>query len=279
MASIRDLIASLGEQLTPTERQIARVVLEDPMLLAFGTVSDLATRADTSRPSIVRFANKLGFDGFSHLQGWVRDGVSEQLSRPSERIRRGEATPIRREIARSVEQAFEALEGPRLGSLAGPIASARYVWIISGESSMAGAHVLHSGLGMIRPDVHLVGEQSAIRVLSGAGPQDVAIVLDFARYRTRAITVARTLAELGVQIVAITDGPLSPLAALTPTWCELRIPAVGPFDSSVPVVVAAELLVNEVTKRLGDRARDRIDRLEALWQATGTFLDQGGASP
>ncbi len=273
MPSIRDLIASLGDQLTPTERRIAQVVLDDPMLLTFGTVSDLAKHAGTSRPSIVRFASKLGFGGYTDLQSWVRDGVSEQLSRPAERIRRREATPIRRDIERSIAVAFDALDGARLRSLAAPIASARHVWIISGESSMAGAHVLHSGLSMVRPSVHLIGEHSAIRALSGAGPSDVAIVLDFARYKRRAVTVARTLADLGVRIVAITDGPLSPLASLTPTWCELTIPAVGPFDSSVPVVAAAELLVAEVTARLGDDARERIDRLESLWQATGTFLD------
>ena len=36
---------------------------------------------------------------------------------------------------------------------------------------------------------------------------------------------------------------------------------------------AAELLVARVASELRDEARQRIDRLEALWQATGTFLD------
>ena len=59
--SIQDLIATVGSRLTPTERRLARLVSDDPTLLAFGTVSDLAARADTSHPSVVRFAAKLGF--------------------------------------------------------------------------------------------------------------------------------------------------------------------------------------------------------------------------
>ncbi|MEM9084067.1 MAG: SIS domain-containing protein, partial [Planctomycetota bacterium] len=102
---------------------------------------------------------------------------------------------------------------------------------------------------------------------------DAAVVFDFARYRNHSITVARTLSELGVTLVAITDGPLSPLASLTRIWCELKIPAVGPFDSSIPAVTTAELLVAEVVYQLGDEAREHIDRLEALWQATGTFFN------
>ncbi len=273
--AIKDLIASASERLTPTERRIAEVVLADPTLLAFGTVSDLATRVSTSRPSIVRFATKLGFEGYTDLQAWVRDGVSRQLSSPSERIRHpGDGRDsVRLALEGAIRHAFDALDRERLATLAAPLVSAARVWILSGETSLAGAHVLQSGLSMVRSDVHVVLEHSVGRDLSGATERDAAVVFDFARYRRYAVTAARTLAELGVSIVAITDGPLSPLAALTPHWCELRVPAVGPFDSSVPAVAAAELIVAEVVRELGDSARDRIDRLESLWQATGTFLD------
>ena len=61
------------------------------------------------------------------------------------------------------------------------------------------------------------------------------------------------------------------LASMTEHWCQLAIPAVGPFDSSVPSVAAAELLVAQVSRDLKASARDRIDRTESLWDATGTF--------
>lgn len=273
--SIQDFIANVSEQLTPTERRIAGLVLEDPTLLAFGTVSDLAERAQTSRPSIVRFATKLGFEGYTDLQTWIRSELSNQLTSPSHRIRHqdGSVGPIRSAINDAIESTFETLDKSRLTALATPIAEARKVWILSGETSMAGAMVLSSGLSMIRPDVHLVQEHSAGRELSSAGPEDAAVVFDFTRYRRTSITAARALAEIGTSIVAITDGPLSPLAPLTKNWCELKIPAVGPFDSSIPSVIAAELIVVRVVNMLGDEAHERIDRLEELWQKTGTFLN------
>ena len=89
------------------------------------------------------------------------------------------------------------------------------------------------------------------------------------------MTATRTLADLGVPVIAFTDGPLSPLATIARHWCELRVPAMGPFDSSVPAVTAAELLVAQVASELGDAARERIDRLETIWRSTGTFLDEG----
>ena len=70
-----DLIAAVSSELTPAERRIAQAVLAEPTLLAFGTVSDLAGRVGTSRPTIVRFATKLGFSGYSQLQRQVRSDL------------------------------------------------------------------------------------------------------------------------------------------------------------------------------------------------------------
>ena len=63
--TLAERLAAVSERLTPVERRIAAAVLADPTLLAFGTVSDLADRVGTSRPSIVRFGTKLGFKGYA----------------------------------------------------------------------------------------------------------------------------------------------------------------------------------------------------------------------
>ena len=212
--SIKNLIASTNDRFTPTERRIAEAVLDDPMLLTFGTVSGLADRVGTSRPSIVRFATKLGFEGYSELQQSTRDEVSQRLTSPSHRVRQQDesVTPIQMKIEEAVHAAFDALDNDRLATMAAPIVSATNVWVLSGETSMAGAIALTSGLSMIRPNVRLVDEHSAGRELCGALQGDVAVVFDFSRYRRNSVIAARTLSDLGVTIVAITDGPLSPLS-------------------------------------------------------------------
>ena len=271
---LKNLIASNNNRLTPTERKIAKVILSDPTLLSFGTVSALAELVGTSRASIVRFATKLGFAGYSELQQSVRAEVSAQLTKPTQRIRHDDSVePMQSIIEKAVHTSFGALSGKRLKELASPIATAKNVWIISGETSMCGAVALASGLSMIRPNVRLVQEHSSSRELCGALVTDVAVVFDFSRYRRNSIVSARMLAKQGVPIIAITDGPLSPLASLTELRCELDIPAVGPFDSSVPAVIAAELLVSQVVVELGESAMQRIDQLETHWQANDTFLE------
>lgn len=272
--STLDLVAAVSGELTPTERRVAEAVLAEPTLLAFGTVSDLAGRVGTSRPSIVRFATKLGFHGYTELQQHVRRDMSHRLSRPSERIRSdGEtALPARVVINDAISYVFDALEGNRLAELAEPVARAENVWILSGETSQAGAHALHSGLAMVRPGVRALEEHSFGTDMSDAGPRDTAVVFDFFRYRKQVARAARVFADAGVTIVAITDSPLSPLVELADTWVQIEVPAIGPFDSSVPVVAMSEMIVARVARDLQDVATNRIDRIEALWDETEAFL-------
>ena len=262
---------------------MAQLVLDDPTLLAFGTVSDLANQAGTSRPSIVRFATKLGFKGYADLQLWVREQVADQLATPGQRIRRPpEAhTQVGETVEQSIQDTLATLDAARLAQLAQPLIKAERIWIFSGETSRAGAHVLLSGLSMIRDGVHLIEPHTIGRDLSGATKADAAVVFDFARYRKSSVVTAHALHEQEVRLVAITDSALSPFAAIAESWCELKVPAVGPFDSSLPAVLAAELLVLEVVDRLGDSVRARIDRLEHHWQQAGIFYDgqNGPAAP
>lgn len=270
---VPELIAAVGDRLTPTERRIAEAVLAEPTLLAFGTVTDLANRAGTSRPSIVRFAGKLGFDGYTQLQAHVRRSMSQQMSRPIDRI--GQLHPLlvpsRAALEGSLASVFRAVEGNRIKALGDPLVSAREVWIMSGETSQAAAHALHSGLTMVRPGVHLIDDHSVGRDLGGIGRGDAAVVIDFFRYRRLSISAARLLSELGVDVVVVTDGPLSPLVPLATEWCEIEVPAIGPFDSSASAVALAELLVAYVAERLHSKARDRINRTEELWAATEVY--------
>ena len=271
--SLKNHIATLNERLTPTQRRIAEAVLEDESLLTFGNVSTLAERVGTSRASIVRFATKLGYEGFSELQQSAREEVSDKFTSPSQRVRSDEhLEPTQSRVQSAVHSVFDVLTRESLKAMAVPIASANNVWIISGETSRSGAIALESGLSMIRPSVRLIEEHSTGRELCGAQKGDVAVVFDFSRYRRHSVDAARMLADLGVTMVAITDSPLSPLSSLTKNRCELDTLAVGPFDSSVPAVIVAEILVSQVVNELGDKARERIDRLETLWQATDTFL-------
>ena len=106
--TIADRIAAAGASLTPTERRVAEVVTAEPTALAFDTVAELADRVGSSGPTVVRFAAKLGFDGYARPPA-ARPSSTDRavVARRPQPIRRRDATaatsagePLRRCVAR-----------------------------------------------------------------------------------------------------------------------------------------------------------------------------------
>ncbi len=265
-------MASAGATLTPTEQRLARLVLDDPTVVAFGTVADLAAEADTSGPSVVRFAAKLGFDGYGGLQDHVRASLAEQLRRPTDRIRLTDGSAT--DLAQQVNRAVAALDDDTLAGAAATIAEAPgTVWVLCAETAATPGTLLAGNLRLLRPGVRNLGGPPPIMAsdLAEAGSDDVAIIIDFPRYESTVIAAAAELTAADVTIIAITDGPFSPLAPLADTWWGVDVEAVGPFDSVLPVVAVVELLIAETARLLRDQATDRLDRIERLWTDGGVF--------
>ena len=281
--SLAELIAgAAGAEggLTPSERRLAAFVVDHPTALAFETVASIAHDVGVSGPTVIRFATKLGFDGYAALQQHVQSLIAGQLRRPSDRHREGrqgaDVDGERSTAVTSVERAMASVTSDDIRALAAPLSAATgHVWITSSGTSSASATALANGLTALRPGVrHLTGSGAAISAeLIAATSADVVIAIDMPRYERRVVDTARWLHDLGATVLAITDGALSPLVPLADVWVTVDVPAIGPFDSALPTVAVAELVVAELARQLGDAVIDRLDRAEALWALHGVFED------
>lgn len=278
LAEIDKRIADVAEALTPTERRIASLLSDDPTAVAFLTVADLAGRVGTSPPTIVRFATKLGFVGYGELQSSAQRDLTARLGTPTERIQQAppaDASAAARRAAKdALEETFAGLDQRLLPSMAGTIAgTSGAVWIVASETSSPVAHILAANLRLIRTGVrHLDGSTAAVAAaIVEAEPGDAVIAIDFERYETTVVETTTRLAEAGATVVALTDGPLSPLATLADRWAAITVPAVGPFDSALPVLAVVEALTAEVAALIRDDAAVRLDRIEQSWLAYGVF--------
>lgn len=274
-------IAEVAEALTPTERRIASVLSGDPTAAAFSTVAELADQAETSGPTVIRFANKLGFSGYSDLQNRARQALTEQLNTPTERIRQPADAHLRTEarsaVLAAMDSAFGEVDSGRIRALASRLAAAESnLWIVASETSSPVAHVLAANLRLIRPGVrHLAGSMAAIAARTAdAGRGDVVMAIDFERYEQAVTVTAERLVDAGATVVAVTDGPLSPLAAMADDWIGVTVPAVGPFDSVLPTLAVIEVLTAEVAALLRTGAASRLEQIEDGWAAYGVF-DRG----
>ena len=266
-----ELVAAVPH-LTPAERRVAETVVAEPTLVAFGTVAEVAARSSASGPTVVRFATKLGFDGFVGLQQAVQASVAERLQRAADRIRLDAGddpvTVARATAMANVAGAFGDLDRDDLAAPAGLLSDpSATVWILTSEAARPVGHTLSHGLAMLRPRVRSLGGSpvAVAREVLDAGDGDVAVVVDFPRYERWVLDAARSLGGAGVALVVLTDGPLSPLAEGATALLEVPVAPIGPFDSNVGAVALAEALVAEVASLRRDLATERLDRSEDAW--------------
>jgi DNA-binding MurR/RpiR family transcriptional regulator len=267
--------------LTPAERRVAAVVVDDPEAVAFGTVADVARRAGASGATVVRLAAKLGFDGFVELQAAVRDEMTRRLRPASERIRRPAAGDVLgRALAVEMGNVAATLEGVDRAAFDAAVRllsrqRTERVMVLSGDASSGVASLFAAELSMLRPGVVAVAgsEVRVARLLADAGPSDAVVAIDLARYDRAVGDAAVRAASAGAALVALTDSALSPLATAAAVSLTASVGGAGPFDSHVGLLALANALLAGVAARRRRSATDRLDRVESAWRGADVLTD------
>jgi DNA-binding MurR/RpiR family transcriptional regulator len=293
MSEVADHIEERRAQLSPAERRVAEVVLCDPECVAFGTVARVAERAGTSGASVVRLSTRLGYSGYSGLQAAVQRAIGQQLRPAVERIRdMHPASPARaaavaaggrdvlsrtlRAELDNVDRTLSAVGAEAFERAVALLADRRRpVRVVAGDAEAGVGAMLASALALVREDVVEVGgsDVAVARQLAVAGPETVVVAIDLRRYERWVVEhVTRAVGD-GATLVAVTDGPLSPLAALASVSFAVAAEGAGPFDSHVGTLALANALVTGVAGRLRRSATRRLDAVEAAWRGAGALVE------
>lgn len=270
---VADRIRTHRGELTATERRVAEVMLEAPQTVAFGTVADVAAAAGAGAATVVRFAGKLGFDGFSDLQVAVRRELVNQLRPAAERIRTavGTGSADRHAAIESsnVTTTLDAVDDAALADAVARLADRDHaVVVLSGDASMGVASQFVNDLGLLRANVSLLeGNEVAVRrQLATAGPSPTVVAVDLRRYDRWVLDTLATVRAADACVIALTDSVLAPLAAAADTAFVVAAGSIGPVDSHVGTMALLNLLLNETAAQLRETATARIDAIEAAWR-------------
>ncbi|MFN8019362.1 MAG: SIS domain-containing protein [Acidimicrobiales bacterium] len=277
VARLREVAPSLP----PAERRIADALVGDPQLVAFGTVAEVAAAAGAGGASVVRLATRLGYQGSSWTSRPRCGGeLADRLRPAADRIRDLPSGDVlgraQAAAAAAVDATFAGLDRVAFTEAVDLLADAgRRVVVLAGD---AGAGIAaHAGdeLSMLRPGVAVVGGSPVAvgRTLAGLGRGDVVVALDLRRYDRWLLDALGSIDGVGVELVALTDGPLSPLGRGARALLVVDGEGIGPFDNYVGALALLSALVAAVAERLKGEATGSLDRIERSWRATGALTD------
>jgi DNA-binding MurR/RpiR family transcriptional regulator len=277
-ANYDDLQAEIGRRFPALSRQlqrIARFALERPQEVALDTVASAARKADVQPSAMVRFAQALGYVGYSDMQRIFRDRLVERSGSYRERIaslRRDRAPADARPQAvlhefvsdsiANLSHLEEHIAPERLRAAVDLLAGAPRIHVLAQRRAFPVACYLAYALGQLELAVSLLdGVGGMVREQARAiRPGEALVAVSFRNYSPEVIELAADAHRRGVQVIVITDSAVSPLARSATVAFDLGDASDRPFRSLVEPLCLAQALVVSVGHRLADsapRARSR----------------------
>lgn len=270
--NIRDLIASHANDFTSSERKIANLLLSNDVAGSSLTAAEIASETGVSSSTVVRFAQRLGLDGWLALQAEYKANTARNRLTdlpPSEEHFLTEWVALEQENLASITDQQDALS-----TAATLVANAHTVWVTGNRLSSFVASVLLHFLHLTRPGVReLHGDaHSHPDQLLDCSANDVVIVSCVSRYTQTTLDLVRYLASR-MQVVLITDEFSSPLIPYATAYLHVQTRSISSWRSSTALFGLAQVLVMATARKIPN-VQERLNRAEDLWEYFHTYTEE-----
>ena len=283
---ILTLISRDNSGFSKGQRLIAKYILENYDKAAFMTAGKLGKTVGVSESTVVRFAAELGFDGYPGMRKALQEMIRSRLT-SVQRIEAAKDMLDDKNILKSVlsddidklQTTLEEIDQDSFNRVVDSIIVANEIYIFASRTSRSLADFLAYYLGLLRPGVHLVDDNSAAEAyeqLLRIGEGDLFIGFTFPRYSSRSAKVMGFAKDRGAPTVGLTDGESSPFYGMADVCLFAKSEMVSFVDS----LVAPMSLVNALIIAVGARSRgalsETVKKLEQVWSDYKVFENVDG---
>ncbi len=271
-ANLRKTLLSMPKQ----QKQVCEFILANYQEVAFMTVKVLAERAGVSSATVIRTANKLGYDSFIEFQQQIHQimistntsvwwKIEKSLS--VDKSEKGVLERVAEENIRAIRESISQLNIDTFNRSIGLLSSARDIYVLGLRTSSAPAVAFYSLTHQLLPNVKMpasIGSENIYEYLIDMRHEDVllAISLGGPHYAVRTQDAVEYVHSRGVPVILITDDLTNrsvPYAAevicITPT---------SDHYSFIPALTILDGMLVEIGKKKKDQVLERLHSLEQL---------------
>ena len=283
MENAQELIQRLnqsGKKLSKSHRRIAECIVTHYDKAAFMTASRLGEYVGVSESTVVRFAAALGYEGYPQLQKALQELIRHRLtaSQRFEMTTDMDHTQVLSKVMKAdiqnIRATLDELDLNAFEEVVERFLEAKQIYVLGLRSSAPIAQFFGHYLSFIFPNVNVVtsGISDIFEQISRIGEDDLLVSISFPRYTSRTIEAMELARKRGASLVAITDGPLSPLHAAA----DICLMAKSDMASFVDSMAAPLSLINALIVALGQRRRQQVaeyfEQVEQIWSDYNVYL-------
>lgn len=274
----KDLLGLIEKKmpvLSKGQKQIAAYILEHYDKAAYMTASKLGKVVGVSESTVVRFAIELEFDGYPDMQRSLQEIIRTRLTA----VQRVDVTntligdgDVLESVLNSdvdkIRRTLEEIDRDAFNAAVDKIIAAKTIYIIGVRSSSSLAGFLNFNFRMVFDNVRFVQTTSGSEMfeqIMNITKDDVLIAISFPRYSSRIINAVEYARSAGADVISITDGDRSPIAAPADQLLVAHSDMLSYIDSLVAPLSIINAIIVAVSRKKPDDVRYRLEKLEKIW--------------
>lgn len=218
--ALNSKILAVFQRLPANQKKVANYILQQPNELAFVTSDTLARRLKISKPTIVRFARSLGYEGFANLQQECIGALHSDLSNMPKFLGELKKQTDNEALARVVEAELENInetlahfDRSVFNDVVALLLRAEQVFTMGLGISSLLSQILAYELSQVAIHAHPIaaGPMRFVEMLAFARKGDVVVGFSFPPYSRETIEAAAFAKKQGATVIAFTDTRTSPI--------------------------------------------------------------------
>lgn len=285
MEIFESILKEKNRNLTNTQRRILTYIMDNFTDAIFLNASKIALEVGVSEPSVTRLAQTLGFEGYPAMQRELQKYSHYRLStvdRLTKTIKDTEDKEdifikVMREDIYNLTETLKGISRKTFNKAVSEIWSAHRVYIIGVKEAYAPAMVLANSLKYFMNGIILLQPMSG-KVWDDVfdiGSSDLIIGISFPRYSSLTVEILEYAHEHGVQVGAITDSLISPIAQ----YAEWTLIARCKLEAFIETFTSTMSVINALIMALSIKDTDETMRImkerERLWKEKRIYYRRG----
>lgn len=270
-------------RLSKGQKLIANFIINSYDRAAFMTAASLGEAIGVSESTVVRFANRLGYQGYRELQNDLQELIKNKLT-TVQRIHLQESSykneenvlsKIMEKDMENIKKTVNEIDSRSFEEAVDLVLQGKQIYIIGLRSSSFLAGYLGFYLNFLFDNVKVIsyGPNDIFEQLLKVSSKDVLIVITYPRYSKRIMDVLEYAKNKGTSIITITDSLISPAAHKA----DVSLIASSEMLSFVDSLVAPMSLINSFIIALGNEKKEDLniyfEDLESIWKEYGIYSD------
>jgi len=269
-------IHSKMNEFTKRQRYLAEYIINFPEKIGYLSITQLAEASGVSVATIVRFCNRLGYNGYAELGQEVQKSIQFELStfmrfnieRESAKSKgTDQESPFERVVRiemDSIEQMSNSVNRKDMDICIDWMSAAKNVIIIGSMASASLASYFGYAASKVLRSVTVINKVGAEspNFIKDLNQDSLVFLIAYPRYPESTLMLGRLCKEKGCKIVSITNANHSPAVHLSDMVFIIPISVTSIVDSYSAPIAFIQALIAEYSIRFPEKTNDFLNSFE-----------------